>query len=235
MTKSDRPSTSRWLQVALATVLAGLLPGCDSDPSPDPVPVTLSILNARAQGSGAQVTIEGIVTVPPGVFASAMEDRGFAMQDATAGVYVKLVEQQMLAQGDYVRVTGILDDQNKLMILKAEPAAVEPLEGPLEGTLEISPKTLDTGAVDEDVEGQLVHVTGTLTQTFFNDSPDGYKLFINDGSGEVGIHVHITANLDIARLEALTIGQSLTVVGLAAQYDDVYEVAPRGPADLTVK
>ena len=94
---------------------------------------------------------------------------------------------------------------------------------------------MDTGAVDEDVEGQLVRVTGNLTQTFVNDSPYGYKLFINDGSGEVQIYVHITANLDIASLEALTIGQSLTVVGLAAQYDDVYEVAPRAPADLTVR
>jgi len=45
--------------------------------------------------------------------------------------------------------------------------------------------------------------------------------------------VHVSAGLDKAMLAAFTAGQRLTVVGLAAQFDTTYEVAPRQPSDLT--
>ena len=45
--------------------------------------------------------------------------------------------------------------------------------------------------------------------------------------------VHVTAGLDKAMLQALTAGQRITVVGLAAQYETTYEVAPRQASDLT--
>jgi uncharacterized protein YdeI (BOF family) len=191
----------------------------------------MSITGARARDTGAQVTVEGSVTVAPGTFKSALEDEGFAMQDDSGGIYVKMAQKQTFSLGAKVRVTGVLDQQNKLRILKAEPAGVKVLDG----RQLVLPKTVGTGAVNESVEGQLVQVSGNVTKTFQDDSPYGYKLYINDGSGEVQVFVHVSAGVDKAALQALTANQRITVVGLTAQYETTYEVAPRQPSDLTIQ
>ncbi|RYZ41609.1 MAG: DNA-binding protein [Myxococcaceae bacterium] len=185
---------------------------------------------ARAEGTGAEVTVEGYVSVQPGAFVSALGDEGFALQDGTGGIYVKLDPKQTFGLGAHVRVSGTLDEQNQLRILKAEAADVELLSG----TQLVPAKEVGTGAVNESVEGTLIDVTGAITQTFQDDSPYGYKLYFNDGTGEVQVFVHVSAGFDKATLQALTLGQRIRVVGLAAQYETTYEVAPRAPSDLTV-
>ena len=175
------------------------------------------------------MTVEGQVSVPPGTFASAMDDQGFAVQDDTGGIYVKVAEKQSFGLGAHVRVTGTLEEQNQLRILEAVPADIATLAG----TKQVTAKDVGTGAVNEAVEGQLIRVNGAITKTFQDDSPYGYKLYINDGSGEVQVFVHVSAGFDKAKLQALTAGQRITVVGFAGQYDTTYEVAPRQPSDLT--
>jgi DNA/RNA endonuclease YhcR with UshA esterase domain len=214
-------ANSGWLPVALGAALSLLLSACGHS--------TTSISEARARATGAEATIEGTVTVPPGDFASAMDDQGFAVQDSSGGVYVKLTEKLSFGLGSKVRVTGTLDEQNMLRILKAEPAQVEQLDG----TAQVSPKSVGTGAVNESVEGQLIKVSGKVSQTFQDDAPYGYKLYINDGTGEIQIFAHISAGFDKAALQALSSGQQITVVGFTSQYNTTYEVAPRQPSDLT--
>ena len=188
-----------------------------------------SIEEARAGASGAVVTVEGHVSVPPGAFVSAMGDQGFAIQDDTGGVYVKLEEKQAYGLGERLRVTGTMDEQNQLRILKAVPGDITKLSG----TAQVAARDVGTGAVNEDVEGELVRVAGNVTQTFQDDSPYGYKLYINDGSGEVQVFVHVSAGFDKAMLQALAASQRITVVGFASQYETTYEVAPRQMSDLT--
>jgi DNA/RNA endonuclease YhcR with UshA esterase domain len=215
-------SNSGWLTVALGAALSLLMPACGHS--------TTAISEARARATGTEATIEGTVTVPPGDFASAMDDQGFAVQDSSGGVYVKLTEKLSFGLGSKVRVTGTLDEQNMLRILKAEPAQVEQLDGTAQ---QVSPKSVGTGAVNESVEGQLVKVSGKVSQIFQDDAPYGYKLYINDGTGEIQIFAHISAGFDKAALQALSAGQQLTVVGFTSQYNTTYEVAPRQPSDLT--
>lgn len=216
-------STGTLLLCALGALLLPTLTACgDDDPG-------TTIAEARAGASGSTVTVNGYVSVPPGAFVSAMGDQGFAIQDDTAGVYVKMDDKQPFALGERVRVTGTLDEQNQLRIVKALPADVARLSG----SMTVAAHDVGTGAVNEGVEGQLVRVAGNVTQTFQDDSPYGYKVYVNDGSGEVQIFVHVSAGLDRAGLEALTAGQRITVVGFASQYETTYEVAPRQPADLT--
>jgi DNA/RNA endonuclease YhcR with UshA esterase domain len=217
------PASSARLLAGVGVTFALLLSACGAG--------ALSITEARAKGTGTEVTIEGFVTVPPGAFKSALEDEGFAVQDDSGGIYVKMAEKQAFGLGAKVRVTGTLDEQNKLGILKVAPTGVKLLDG----TQQVSPKTVGTGAVKEDVEGQLVQVSGNVTKTFQDDSPYGYKLYIDDGSGEVQVFVHVSAGFDKAALQALTANQRITVVGLAAQYETTYEVAPRQPSDLTTQ
>ncbi|HYO64983.1 MAG TPA: DNA-binding protein [Archangium sp.] len=212
-----------WLpSLLLGLTLATGVAGCSNVPP---------LSQARENANGSTVTIEGTVSVAPGTFVSAMGDEGFALQDESGGIYVKVAQKLGFGLNARVRVKGTLDEQTQLRILKAEPADVEVLQG---SSPPVQPVNARTGEVNESREGQLVKVTGNVTQTFQDDSPYGYKLYINDGSGEVQVFVHVSAGFDKAPLQALTAGQRITVVGLIAQYESTYEVAPRQPSDLTV-
>ncbi|RKH13316.1 DNA-binding protein [Corallococcus sp. CA053C] len=220
MNRAPLPSLLPRSFLALVGVLALVVSACGESVTP--------IAEARALETGATVTVEGYVSVQPGAFVSALGDEGFAVQDGTGGVYVKMDAKQTFGRGAHVRVTGTLDEQNQLRILKAAPEDVELRSG----TQEVSPKAVSTGDVNESVEGQLITVAGAVTQPFQDDSPYGYKLYINDGSGEVQVFVHVSAGFDKATLQALSVGDSISVTGLAAQYEATYEVAPRQPDDL---
>lgn len=84
----------------------------------------------------------------------------------------------------------------------------------------------------EPVEGRLVRVSGQVSKTFEDDSPYGYKLYVDDGSGEIQIFIHISAGFKADDLMGIAMGDSLAVTGFTSQYEDTYEVAPRAPADL---
>ncbi|HYO56103.1 DNA-binding protein [Archangium sp.] len=214
--------------LVLLCVLAVAGTGCgDNEPQQPQFP---PISQVRASADGVTETIEGFVTVQPGAFVSALGDEGFALQDSSgSGIYVKVTQKLDFGLGAKVRVTGTLANQNKLRILESEPASVQKLEG----TQQVSPKVVGTGTVNESVEGSLIKVSGNITQTFQDDSPYGYKLYINDGSGELQVFVHVSAGFSKDALTSLVAGQRITVTGLAAQYEDIYEVAPRQPSDLT--
>lgn len=189
------------------------------------------ISEARARDNGTQVTVEGYVTVQPGGFASAMGNEGFALQDSTGGIYVKLAQKLDFGLGTHVRVKGTLNEESKLRILESEPASVEKLEG----TQQVSPRDVTTGGVNESTEGLVVRVSGNVSQAFQDDSPYGYKLYVNDGSGEVQVFFHVSAGFDPNTLRALPVGQHIQVTGFSAQYETTYEVAPRQPSDLVVQ
>lgn len=212
------------LRVLLLT--CALSTACGGSPS-----TALPITEARSSADGTQVTVEGYVTVAPGTFVSAMSNEGFALQDATGGIYVKLAQKLDFGVGTRVRVTGTVKDEARLRILESEPSAVETLSG----TQQTSPRTVTTGDINESTEGLLVRASGNVTRVFEDDSPYGYKLYFNDGSGEVQIFVHVSAGFDPAKLRAITAGQRLQVTGFAAQYKSTYELAPRQPSDLVVQ
>jgi DNA/RNA endonuclease YhcR with UshA esterase domain len=200
---------------------------------PDKTPQTraIPISQARTQDNGATVTVEGYVTVPPGKFLSATGDEGFALQDDTGGIYVKMAEKLDFGLGARVRVTGKLNEVTGLRILESETASVEKLEG----TRQVAPKDMSTGEVREPNEGLLVRVSGNVVEVFKDDSPYGYSLFLDDGSGWVQLYVHVSAGFDPETLRTLTLGQRIQVTGFASQYETTYEVAPRQPSDLVVQ
>lgn len=191
----------------------------------------LSIAEARAKDDGTEVTVRGYVSVAPDTFESATFEHGFAIADGSAGIYVTMDEAQSLALGEQVEVTGVLGQMAKMRVVTAAPADVTPLAG----SMAVAASPVATGDIDEDVEGRLVKVTGSVTETFVDDAPYGYKLWIDDGSGEIQIFAHISAGFDAASLMAISAGQTLTVTGLAFQYEDTYEVAPRSPDDLVIE
>lgn len=221
----------------LASVLAlsaAALAGCgpeDSGVHPEPQdPQAVTIAEARAQAADSEATVEGHVTVAPGAFNSAMGDQGFAIQDDTGGIYVSLPDRLDAALGDRVRITGRLAEVAQFTTLLGDPATAEVSAG----TGAITPREVTTGEVGEGTEGALIHVAGAITKPVEDDAPYGHKVYIDDGSGEVQVFVHIIEGAPIIDLTGLDTGVSIEVTGLSAQYEATYEVTPRLAEDLTV-
>jgi hypothetical protein len=186
----------------------------------------ITIAEARRLPLGTTVTIEGVVTVPAAAFTSGTGDAGFAIQDRTGGIYVSLERNLGLQVRQQVRVSGHLADSFGLLMLKpADPTDVKVLRcGP-----KVHPKRVATGGVNEATEGRLVQVIGTITQPVRTDLPYGYRVFVDDGSGEVQVFVYVSTGIDVRRLRP---GQQVRVTGFSGQFADHYELNPRQPADI---
>ncbi|MFY0581303.1 DNA-binding protein [Cystobacter fuscus] len=222
---SRMPLGRRFLLLMLPVVLVAC--GHTGSEGPKATPIS----EARGRANGTQVTVEGYVTVQPGAFASALGNEGFALQDNTGGIYVKLARKLDFGLGAHVRVTGTLNDESNLRILESEPGSVETLAG----TQQVGAKDVRTGDVGESTEGLLVRINARVTQPINDELPYGYELYVDDGSGEVQVYIHGSAGFDPATLNALTVGQTLQVTGFSSQYEDTLEVAPRQPSDLVVQ
>src|SRR5215510_3845290 len=173
--------------LTFVTLLFTLIPGPISSGSADPK--TISIAEARSLPLGTVVTIDGGVTVPSGAFSSSTFDQGFAIQDRTGGIYVSVPDNNGFTLRQQVRVTGRLADTvlPGLLVLVDVTDIKAHGSGP-----KVQPLPVATGAVGEGTEGQLVTITGTITQPIVNDLPFGFIVFINDGSGE--IHSFVAAS-----------------------------------------
>ncbi len=189
-------------------------------------PHVISIAEARALPLGTVVTVDGSVTTPSGVFESSFFDKGFGLQDRSAGIYVSLAQDLGIAPRRQARVTGRLADSFGLLILVPTGPADVKLHG---AGPRVKPKPVATGEVGEATEGLLVTTVGTITQGPQNDLPYGFKLSIDDGTGELVIFVNLQTNID---LSGLAVGQRVSVTGFSGQFDDHYEVLPRSPEDL---
>ncbi len=206
--------------------------GNDADTASDPDrakwPDPVTIAEARALAAGKDATVEGFVTVVPGTFNSATGEQGFAIQDATGGIYVSMTEKMDFALDTKVMVSGKLGQTAQQTVLSAAKADVSVGMG----TQAVAAKAVKTGEVGESVEGQLIKISGKVSQAPMDDAPYGIKVYVNDGSGEVQVFVHLMAGKGVIDTSMLMLDQTVEVTGLGAQYETTYEVAPRIAGDL---
>ena len=200
-----------WLLVAIAVV------GCAAA---DRARTTATLIaTARAHAMGSPVMVEGVVTVAPGTF-----DEGFALQDASGGIYVARALDQAIELGSKVRLRGTLAAPDKRVMV--EPTALQITgRGSAPAPLEVA-----TGDVGPATEGRLVAVRGRVVGAMVDDRPWGSKLYVNDGSGPLLVFVAAATNIDGTRYRA---GQALRIVGFSGRFGDQTEVLPRGPSDIT--
>ena len=185
------------------------------------------IAHARTLPLGTVVTVNGVATTPSGAFESSFFDKGFGLQDRSAGIYVSIAVDLGIAPRTQVRVTGTLRDSFGLLILVPDSPAAVVVHG--KGPT-VRPRPLATGAVNERSEGRLVRVVATITQAPVSDLPFGFKFFVDDGSGELTIFVNTQTNINLTRL---AVGQTVRVTGFSSQFDTHYEIDPRFPTDIT--
>ncbi|HXS00821.1 MAG TPA: hypothetical protein VN724_09625 [Pyrinomonadaceae bacterium] len=212
--------------LTLITLLFSFIPG-PAVPAPADSK-TITIAEARSLPLGTVVTIDGVVTVPSGAFSSSTFDQGFAIQDRTGGIYVSVPNNNGFALRQQVRVTGTLADT----VLPGLLVLVDVTEIKPHGTgPKVQPLPVATGAVGESTEGQIVKITGTITQPIINDLPFGFIIFINDGSGEVHSFVCASTGIDVSGLSP---GQTVEVTGFSGEFAGSFEVDPRNQEDIRI-
>lgn len=132
----------------------------DSPASTSPADAVQPIAAAREAGVGAEVTVEGTVTTPPGAFASSLSDDGYAIQDASGGIFVSRSAVADVRVGDEVRVSGTVAANSGSGLLVLIPDT-EPLVVSTKGRT-VSPEAGTTGTVAAKAEGTLVSTSGTI-------------------------------------------------------------------------
>ena len=210
------PALTVCTRVMLCVVVAAAAAGCAA-PAGSP-PAALPIAAARELATGSRVTVEGVITVRAGTF-----DAGFALQDATGGIYVTHALAMAPEIGERLRVEG-------RAVAPHSQAGVEPAALVALGIAN-SPVPLEsaTGAVGPATEGRLVAVRGRVTGDVIDDQPWGWKLYLDDGSGPLLIFVATGTHIDARDLRA---GQNLRIVGFSGRYEQHTELLPRGPRDI---
>jgi hypothetical protein len=179
-----------------------------------------SISTARAQPLGTSVEVLGTVTVPPGAF-----DGGFAIQAGADGIYVLDAAGASLRVGDVARVTGTLVDNSGLLAI--QPVSVKFLFG----AQPVKPQHSATGAVGEATEARLLHLHGTMVGPLVDDSPFGFKLDIDDGSGPIQIFLYPGTGIPT---DGLVEGASVDTVCFSNQFEATYECDPASPESFRV-
>lgn len=190
----------------------------------------LKIAQARVLPFDTEVTVNGTISTPPGAFNSSFSDRGFGLQDSSAGIFVSSQVEIKDKLGDKVRVTGVLKDKGHgLLVLVPTTSSDIIIDGhgrPVEAEL------VSTHAIGETTEGRIVQVVGKIIERVTTDLPYDYKFFVNDGSGPIKIFVNLETGIDVSYL---TPGQTLSITGFSAQFDSHYEINPRSPKDIKVQ
>jgi hypothetical protein len=182
------------------------------------------IAGARDLPLGTTVTIEGRVTVPSGLFSSAsLEDQGFAIEDVTGGIYVRLDDDLGIHRNQQVRVTGTLDQSFNILFVRAVPSGVE--------LLPAAPLLIATGEVGAATEGRIVTVAGVITD-IFDDGTFGVQLAVDDGSGAVAVFVHRSTGVNPFEIPFIGLGKRVRVTGFSSRFADEVELQPRYRDDL---
>ena len=186
------------------------------------VPVPIAV--ARAAGPSWVGTIEGNVTLLPGLLAP----KSFSIQDSTGGMYVYPASTATLppmALGDVVRVKGTIKNYNTL--LEIDPVAS--VTWISSGTVP-DPLPVATNAVGP-TQGKLIVVEGTITFTTPPIPPapgTNFSFTINDGSGPVTVYVYKLTGID---MRSYTSGQRLRIIGISNAYNTP-QIQPRVQADV---
>ncbi|HEY6178056.1 MAG TPA: hypothetical protein VIX73_26555 [Kofleriaceae bacterium] len=176
---------------------------------------------ARHRPLGTTVTVRGTVTVPTDAF-----DPGFAVQQGNAGIYVLDSLGAPRAIGDDVEITGTLVDSFGLLAIQPTSATT------LGQRAAVEPRHKKTGQVGEHTEGALLHLRGTMVGDLVDDSPFGFKLDIDDGSGPIQIFLFPGSGTSTAGLVA---GAAIDTVCFSNQFEAIFECDPPTAADFTVE
>lgn len=176
-------------------------------------PSVMSISAFRELGDDDAGTVEGVVTVLPGVLSTQY----FYIQDQASGIQIYSYSKTFptLKEGDRVRVTGVRTSTREEARLKIDSVgAIQVLRG---GS---APAARVVTALNESIEGLLVRVSGTVTDHSTTES------LLDD---LLTVAIKSSAGIDNSMLKE---GNAVKVVGIVSQSDEEYRVLPRRNEDI---
>jgi len=176
----------------------------------------IDIKTARSEEKGSAVKVGGIITVIPGV----LSNKYFYIQDKSSGIQIYSYEEDFpeLKLGDKVEVQGEISfSEAKIKISSGEDINI------LSSGDIISSKLVETGKIDESLEGMLVTVSGQVAKT------SGSTFYLDDGSGEV--KVYIIKSTEIKKPE-MGKGDWFTITGIVSETSSGYRILPRYQDDV---
>lgn len=187
-------------------------------PQPRPTPAHLTLALARVLKKGSAITIQGVVTVPPGTFS----EHYFYVADTSGGLQMYSPKKDLppVTIGDKVSVTGQLSQANSIPRLKIASAHAIDI---LATQQALEPENLTLGEIDEDTAGKLVATTGEITDIKSN------QLYLDDGETEGVVYLKPAAHIDRSRIKA---GDSLQITGIVEQTKNGWQIWPRGNEDI---
>ncbi|RLT36917.1 MAG: hypothetical protein DWI57_14235, partial [Chloroflexi bacterium] len=198
-----------------------------------------SVTAAKLAGMEDGVHFVGVVTVPPGLFNSAIyvADPALPPNDATAWlgvqVYLRRGTFPELAEGDRVEIRGTMHSfRGEREILVERPADIWRI-GPGKP---LQPLSIEASAVGESLEGRLVTFEGVVTGWL------GASIFLADPEQPDAEPVRVTVRSSLGwRRPFVNRGERWQVTGIVSQSADAapwnggYRVLVRYPSDLMEK
>ena len=180
---------------------------------------------ARSLPLGSRVTVRGVVTVGPGWI---LGDTTIALQDASGGIYVRLVDPplDLVVPGRVLQVDGTLASPYGNLELRPVTTGIQILDMDVPP----APRALTVSEIGEANEGVLARVEATVT-TIEPSSTGSLTLIVEDVSGQGRVYGH--APLGLTRGD-FSVGQRIAVIGLVGDRLALYRLWPRGKFDIDV-
>lgn len=173
----------------------------------------MSISDVKELEKGTVVTVEGAVTVVPGILST----QSFYIQDDEAGIQIYSSRKDFpdLQEGDWVQITGETSEAYGEKRINTSTAA--------DVLVQDSGKNVDpifVEAIGEESEGLLVEARGEII-----DKSGSYLTLDN----EILIYVKSGTNIDVGEFEE---GNVVSVTGIVSEYNEKYRILPRSLDDL---
>lgn len=181
-----------------------------------------SITKVKELEKGAQVQVEGWVTVEPGILGS----QKFYILQEKGGIQIYSSKKDFpeLQLGDYIQVTGKLSEasgEKKINTSTSEDIVVlEPQE------IVPEPIIITNEEIGESLEGALITIEGNIVDQ------KGQSFYVDyGGSDEIKISIKSTTEIEKPKLED---GQLVRVTGIVSQSKDIYQILPRYQEDIVL-
>jgi len=195
----------------------------------------ITINEARQQGTGSEVTVEGTVTRAYGDFVRLQDDSGPTGASAivvrqTSGSFYDDVQGGTIAKGTQLRVSGTLSEFNGLLQINEQDLADYSVQGTgsVPAPQDVTLSTL--AGSGEDYESELVRVTGLSFQSASGTFANQTSYTVVGGTGTFAFRVQTAAETALGG--APVPAGSFDYTGVVGEYQGEYQLIPVRESDL---
>lgn len=203
------------------------------DPEPPAEPELITLAEARSKNVGQEVIVQGVVTADNAAIGGGKLST--YIQDETAGINLfsnSLSGFPNLVEGQKVEVRGKIALYNGLLEIMPNASGIEILaeNEALPEPTPITIEDLQSATVAEPLEGQLVTVTGYVSNKPSSPAGGGYNVTLTDNDfNSTTLRVMEGTNA----IDALKAGKWYEITAILSQYN-TYQILPRKASDIVL-